>query len=131
MVFLLIWQHIRTGTLNHTTWVALRQAYPTMETPENLSATSLNIVFFYFDDAYMKRNFKFYHTAKGLLITPGLGLLSQQKVLIPWNAIEPTDLQQRDIGTMQRLRIANTSVTKIDITRTDFIQYIKPHLATA
>jgi|GEM_PF-5415854 len=130
VIFILIWQRIRTGTLNHKTWIAMRHAYPTLETPEELSASPLDIVFFYFDDAYMKRNFKFYHTTKGLLITPGSGLFSQQKVLIPWNAIEPTDLLQRDIGTMQRLRIANTKVTRIDITRTDFIQYIRPHLST-
>lgn len=130
IVFLLIWQHIRSGTLNHKTWRALLHAYPTTETPKELSAVSLDIVFFYFDDVYMKRNFKFYRTTRGLLITPSPGLFSQEKVLIPWKAIEPTELQQRGIGTMQRLKIANTKVTKIDFTRTDFVQYIRPQLAT-
>ncbi|MBX2874358.1 MAG: hypothetical protein KTR30_19715 [Saprospiraceae bacterium] len=130
IVVLLIWQYMRDWTANNKTWRALLSAYKTSETNKTLSGKYLDIVFYYFDKEYVRRIYKFYETSEGLLITPSSQFFLKQNVLVPWSAIDPTELQQRDIGTMQRLEIANTGPAKIDIIRTDFLQYIKPYLVS-
>lgn len=130
IVALLIWQHMRNWTMNNRTWRALLSAYRTSETAKTLSGTYLEIVTYYFDKEYVRRIYHFYETTEGLLILPSSQFFIKQAVLIPWSAIEPTELQQRDMGTMQRLVIAKTGSAKIDISRIDFLRYIKPHLGS-
>lgn len=119
---------MREGILNNMTWRALLSVYPTSEDVKSLSAVPLNIVYNYFDGFYFKRVFKFYKTADGLLIFPSRQFLIKQSVLIPWSALKPTELEQRDMGTMQKLEVADTVLAKMEITRIDFVQFIRPEL---
>ncbi|NET37626.1 MAG: hypothetical protein F6K19_37345 [Cyanothece sp. SIO1E1] len=125
---LFIHNRMREGILNNTTWRALVAAYQTSEDAKTLSGVSLNIVYYYFNGAYFKRIFRFYKTTEGLLIIPSAQFFIKQRVLIPWSALKPTKLQQRDMGTMQHLEVADTILAKIEITRIDFVQYIRPEL---
>lgn len=128
LFFAFIWQRMRAGTLENKTWRTLLLGYKTVATPKELSGEYLNIIWVYLDDKYTKRVYKFYATPEGLLITPAPLLFSKENVLIPWAAIEPGELLQRDMGTMRRLQIADLSSAQLDIYRGDFIQYIRPRI---
>ena len=127
--FFLIWQRMRTTATKNKTWLALLSTYKTEETPQSLSGTYLEIINLYFDEDLMERIYKFYNTPKGLLITLRRDFFIKQSVLIPWNAIEPTKLNNnRMLATMQCLKVANAEAAKIEITRGDYIQHIRNHL---
>ena len=124
-----LWNSIRNKTQNNRTWKALLIDYRTSETPKSLSGKYLDIVTFYFDNVYMSRIFKFYETPKGLLIVTNPSLFLKQKVLIPWELIQPTQLHNVSWATMQGLTVVNDDLVKIDITRMDFIHFIRNHLS--
>ncbi|NRB52706.1 MAG: hypothetical protein HRU41_33910 [Saprospiraceae bacterium] len=126
---LVIYNRMREGILNNNTWRALLSTYPTTKDAKSPSVVPLNLVYNYFDGVYFKRIFKFYKTDEGLLIVPSAQFFIKQRVLIPWSALKPTGLQQRNLGTMQELEVADVVLAKMEIMRTDFVQHIRPQLA--
>ncbi len=128
LIFLVIWQYMRSTAQNNRSWKTLLAEYSTMETSKTLSGRYLNIITCYFDERYLKRIYKFYDTPKGLLISPSPQFFIKQSVLIPWQAIETGELHNRGYATMQRLKFEKAEAAKIDITRADFIQYIQPNI---
>ncbi len=92
-VFFAIWSYIRTSATTNSTWKALKRVYPTSETEQSLSGTTLDIVFYYMSGEYMKRIYRFYSTSEGLLIRPKAEFMAKEYVLIPWDEIQAGDLR--------------------------------------
>lgn len=126
--FILVVWHIHGTAMNDRLWRALLLEYKTLETPKTLQGTYLNIIYCYLGDRYMKRLYKFYETPDGLMITTSLWGFNRQSVQIPWEAIEPTEIHTRPMGTMRGLKIAQVDVDQINISRADYNQYIKRHI---